>query len=110
MTLAELSTEGSEAPIPSSRSGSFMNSFYSTLAGTRTPSSSGKHTEGRSFDMSMSRLETSHCGDDPPSDCEETKFDGMNSDNDTDGDQLTERANLVQQPSKSVLNALKNRK
>lgn len=88
MTLAELSTEGTEAETTNrSRNSSFIESFYSTLAGTRTPSSSGKNSEGRSIDLSMSRLETeNHCGDEPLSDNEDSKFDCNNSDNDTDGD------------------------
>ena len=78
MTLAELSTEGTEADTSRSGNSSFIDSFYNTLAGTRTPSSSGKNTEGRAFDLSMTRLETeNHCGDDPLSDLddkEENKF------------------------------------
>lgn len=45
----------------------------------------------------MSRFDTiNHSGDDPLSDAEDSKFDGTNSDNDTDGEQLSDRANLVQ--------------
>lgn len=95
MTLAELSTEGNEGETTSrSRNSSFIETFYNTLAGTRTPSASGKDS---SLDMSMSRFDTiNHSGDDPLSDAEDSKFDGTNSDNDTDGEQLSDRANLVQ--------------
>ena len=82
MTLADLSTGETEADTTHSRNSSMIESFYSTLAGTRCQtdtSMSAKNTSGKSFDMSISRLETEvHGGDDALTDDDEREESKLN--------------------------------